>query len=136
MTTQLAYNDHVQLTLSDGKTLVLTTEGWGFDGLDIPRSKPVSETTGRSKRRSSISTEVHDYTFPFSIRQIDNQTDNLIDEIGNTIAWERGIGGTASGSHKDSGKILIMSITLNAPDGVCMMTIAAEGQEAWVEGTY
>lgn len=133
--TILTNNDFVQLTLTDGSTLILTTQGYAFDGLDIPRTLPTTEVTGRSKKRAYESTGVHDYTFPFTVRH-NAQTDPLLDEVGNTIAWERGIDGTASGKSKQSGSIIINSVNGNSSDEILMLTVAAQGTGDYVEGSY
>ena len=134
--TVLTQNDYVKLTLSDGKELVLTTPGWAFDGLDIPRTIPVTETTGRSGKRRYDSTGVHDYTFPFSVKDIDNETDLLNDDVGNPIIWERGLDGNKSGKRKDSGTIIIESVENGNDGGILMLTIAAQGSGDWSSGVY
>lgn len=136
MTAVLTQNEYVKVTLSDGVELVLSTEGWQFDGFDIPRSMPVTETTGRSGQRSYLSQEVHDYTFPFTIRYIDGSTEKLADEVGKTLTWEQGLEGSATGSAKRGGSILMETVQFNSTDEVLMMTIAAQGTLSWVEGTF
>ena len=136
MTSVLTQNEYTALTLSDGSKLVLTTPGWQFDGLDIPRAIAVSETTGRSGRRSYVSTEIHDYTFPFTIRYIDGETEKLLDGKGKTLTWERGLEGSAAGMASNGGSILLESVTLNSADNVLMLEIAAQGVLEWTTSTF
>ena len=64
------------------------------------------------------------------------ETDPLLDEVGNTLNWERGINGNVSGSRKDSGQIIIQEVDSNTSDGVLMLDITAQGTGVWVTGAY
>ena len=128
--------EFMKVTLSDGTTeLLLHTPGWRLSGLATPRTMSTADVTGRGQNMIYVSTEVFDSTVAFSV-VMNTDTDALLNELGKTCTYERGVDGNASGKHKQSGSFIVTSAEPTNNGGVIDIAVTGQGTGAVTIGTF